>query len=524
MKTQKKAGGSSGESVWMATGSTPSFPRLQENTQADVCIVGAGIAGMSTAYMALQAGQSVIVLDDGPVGGGVTQATTAHLSNAIDDRFYRIERIHGPEGARLAAESHTAAIHRIAGIAQKEAIACDFAWVDGYLFAPPDESQDIIDRELEAAHRAGLESVRKIARAPIRDFDTGPCLLFPNQAQFHPLRYLAGLAEAIVRGGGRIFSQTHADRIEGGHPARVSAGDYTVTSQAIVVATNTPVNDLVAIHTKQAPYMTYVIGAPIPREAVAKALYWDLDDPYHYIRYADADSDPKEQGDGMLIIGGEDHKTGQATDTEERHSRLEAWARKRFPAMREVAYRWSGQVMETTDGLAFIGRNPLDKENVFIVTGDSGMGITHGAIAGVLLTDLIMGRENAWASLYDPSRISLMASAAYIGETVNMAMQYKDWLTTGDVGSEDEIQSDSGAIIRRGLSKYAVYRDAVGVTHECSAVCPHLGCIVQWNPTEKTWDCPCHGSRFDKFGEVINGPANKSLSRSAEVSQHTSKS
>jgi Rieske Fe-S protein len=179
--------------------------------------------------------------------------------------------------------------------------------------------------------------------------------------------------------------------------------------------------------------------------------------------------------------------------------------------MEAIEYAWAGQVMETIDGLAFIGRNPLDKDNVYIVTGDSGMGMTHGTIAGMLLTDLIQGRENPWAKLYEPSRKTLGAAGEFAKEALNMAAQYADWVTPGDVMSADQIARDSGALLRRGLSKVAVYRDEQGKLHEFSAVCPHLGCIVQWSAEEKTWDCPCHGSRFDKLGNVTNGPANKNL-------------
>lgn len=514
MKSQQKTESARHQSLWLATSEVPTYSPLQENTHADVCVVGAGIAGLTTAYLLTQAGKSVVILDDGPLASGMTQFTTAHLTNAIDDRYFEIERLHGAEGARLAAESHTAAIDRIEAIVKKEQIACDFERLDGYLFLSPGEKEEILDRELAAAQRAGLRDVVKLNRAPLVSFDTGPCLRFPNQGQFHPLKYLSALAEAIRRDGGRIFTQTHADQISGGSPARVKAGSHAVTADAVVVATNTPVNDLVVIHTKQAPYMTYVIGARVPRGSVTKALYWDTQDPYHYIRLQSVDSGGDTGGRGehdILIIGGEDHKTGQADDTQERYARLEAWARERFPSIEQVEFTWAGQVMETIDGLAFIGRNPLDKDNVFIVTGDSGMGMTHGTIAGILLTDLISGRENPWKSLYDPSRKTLRAAGTYVSGALNVAVQYTDWLTGGDVGSVDEVAKDSGAVLRRGLTKVAVYRDEQGKLNECSAVCPHLGCIVGWNAAEKTWDCPCHGSRFDKLGKVINGPANTDL-------------
>jgi glycine/D-amino acid oxidase-like deaminating enzyme/nitrite reductase/ring-hydroxylating ferredoxin subunit len=502
-------------SLWSATTRLPTFDPLVGDQKADVCIIGAGISGLSTAYMLAIEGRSVIVVDDGPLADGMTAVTTAHLVNAIDDRYYAIERVHGEKGSRLAAESHSAAIHRIEAIVRKEKLRCDFERLDGYLFLSPDEDEKLLDRELAAAHRAGLIDVEKLSHGPDPAFDTGPCLRFPNQGQFHPLRYLSGLAKAIVREGGRIFTRTHADEIESGPPARIKARDHTITADQVVVATNSPINDWVAIHTKQAPYMTYVIGARVPAGSLTRALYWDTHDPYHYVRLQPVrPRGGAVDGEGpydVLIVGGEDHKSGQADDVTERHARLEAWARERFPMMQRLELTWAGQVMETIDGLAFIGKNPGKDENVFVVTGDSGMGMTHGTIAGMLLTDLIMGRENEWATLYDPSRKPLKAALEFTKEALNMAAQYTDWITGGDVKTEDDIAPGAGAVIRRGLRKVAVYRDMHGAFHERSAVCTHLGCIVQWNAAEETWDCPCHGSRFHKFGNVLNGPANSDL-------------
>ena len=496
------------EPVWESTAQIPAYSPITADTTADVCIVGAGIAGLTTAYLLTQVGKTVVVLDDGRIGSGMTAVTTAHLANALDDRYGHLERLHGERGAALAAESHTAAIDRIEAIVALEKIACDFERVDGYLFAGPGHDEDYLDRELAAVHRAGLRTVAKIGRAPL-PWNTGACLRFPNQGQLHPLKYLAGLAAAIERGGGRIYAGSHADVITGGDPGTVTTRQGVVTADYIVVATNVPVNDLLVIHTKQAPYMTYVIGVLVPRDAVPHGLFWDTGDPYHYIRIQPMSDDAFD----LLIVGGEDHKTGQADDMAQRHGRLEAWTRERVPAAGALAFTWAGQVMETVDGLAFIGRNPLDHQHVYVVTGDSGMGMTHGTIGGMLITDLIVGKDNPWQALYDPSRKTLRASAEFVRETANVAAQYAHWVTAGDVASVDEIAKDSGAVIRRGTAQVAVYRDATGSLHEKSAACPHLGCIVAWNPAEKTWDCPCHGSRFGKFGDVISGPANTDLSR-----------
>jgi glycine/D-amino acid oxidase-like deaminating enzyme/nitrite reductase/ring-hydroxylating ferredoxin subunit len=488
-------------SIWVATAEIPSRPALTKDTTVDVCVVGAGIAGLTTAYLLAEEGQSVVVLDNGPVAGGETSRTTAHLVNVLDDRYYNLESLHGEKGARLAAESHSVAIDRIEAIVVKEKIKCGFERLDGYLFVPPGESADVLDKELAAAHRAGLTDVKRVERAPMKDFDTGPCLRFPRQAQFHPLKYLDVLARAIEKKGGRIFNRTHAEQFKDGAPAHVTTSKGPkVSARAIVVATNTPVNDWVAIHTKQAAYRTYVIGLRVPKGSVTKALYWDTPDPYHYVRLEEA------TGHAVLIVGGEDHKTGQADDTDERFDRLEAWTRERFPTAGEAEFRWSGQIMEPVDSLAFIGRNPGDR-NIYVVTGDSGNGMTHGTIAGILLTDLILGRKNEWETLYDPSRISLRAAPEFVKENLNVAAQFTDYVSPGDVDGVREVARGTGAVIRRGLKKIAAYRDSHGELHEGSAVCPHLGCIVDWNPTEKSWDCPCHGSRFDPRGKVLNGPA-----------------
>jgi glycine/D-amino acid oxidase-like deaminating enzyme/nitrite reductase/ring-hydroxylating ferredoxin subunit len=492
---------------WLALGEIPRRPPLERDVRADVCVVGGGISGLTIAYLLAREGRSVVLLDDGPLAGGETARTTAHLTCALDDRFSWIEKVHGERGAGLAAQSHGAAIDRIETIVREEGIDCGFERLDGFLLVGEGEDPAELEVELHAAHRAGLSSVERLGRAPVGSFDTGPCLRFPRQGQFHPLRYLAGLASAIERDGGALHSDTHAESIEGGSPPRVTTSrGPTVTAAAVVVATNSPVHTRFEIHTKQAPYRTYVIGLRVPAGAVTRALYWDTGWPYHYVRLDGSRGDAEE----LLIVGGEDHKTGQEADADARLERLEQWTRARFPMAGKAEYRWSGQVLETVDGLAFIGPTG-GEENVYLATGDSGMGMTHGTIAGILLTDLIQGRENSWATLYDPARKSLRAAGELARENWNVAVQYADHVLPGESADAAEIPAGSGAVVRRGLRKLAVYRDEEGRTHERSAVCPHLGCVVAWNALEKSWDCPCHGSRFDRLGRVVNGPANRDL-------------
>ena len=502
-------------SLWQGTFEVPSYPALDGDERVDVCVIGAGVAGLSTAYLLAKAGQRVIVLDDGPVGGGESGRTTAHLASAMDDRIYVLEHVHGEGGARHIVESHAAAISCIEETISREQIDCDFQRVDGYLFLGGGDSERVLDEELAGATRAGRVGVTKLSRIPGVSFDSGPCLRFPNQGQLHALKYLAGLAQAFVRAGGRIQCDTHVTGVEGGSPCRVETDrDYSVTADAVCVCTNASITDMFRTHVKQAPYRTFVVAAVVPRGSVPAALYWDTPDPYHYVRVQRLEPPPgTESGAGefdALVVGGEDRKTAHGDDADERWRCLEDWMRERFPQAREVVYRWSGQVLEPNDYIAFIGRNPDGAENVYMASGDSGQGMTHGTIAGMLLSDLVLGRPNPWTSLYDPNRVSLRARPIeeFAKENADVALRYaKDYVTLGDVASEAEIPRGEGRILRLGLKKVAAYRDANGDVHMRSAACTHLKCIVQWNSAERTWDCPCHGSRFDPYGTVVNGPA-----------------
>jgi glycine/D-amino acid oxidase-like deaminating enzyme/nitrite reductase/ring-hydroxylating ferredoxin subunit len=509
--------GSPGQaSLWTLSWRTPARPPLAHDVRADVCVVGAGISGMSVAYQLAKSGAEVVVLDDGAIGSGMSSRTTAHLSDAIDDRFYEIERMHGADALKLAAASEKEAIDEIERIVAHEAISCDFERLPLFVFLPKGGRIEDLDRDLDAARRAGI-AVERVARAPLEGFETGPCNRFDRQAVFHPLKYLSGLVEPIERTGGAVHPVTHVEDWETGRQVKVkTSSDATVTADAVVFATNVPINDRIVVHSKQAPYLTHVIAARVPEGTITPALYWDLADPYHYVRLVPSWKD-EDAGFEFLLVGGEDYKTGEGGPGEPMaaYARLEEWARARFRGIEAVTLRWSGQVMEPVDGLPFIGVNPLDKSNVYVVTGDSGMGMTHGTIAGMVIRDLVLGRRNPWAKLYDPSRKTLASAVAYARENLDVARTWFKAFGGGNVGSVGEIPRDSGALVGQGRSKHAVYRDPGGNLHEMSAVCPHLGCLVAWNQGERTWDCACHGSRFDAIGKPISGPANASLAPAA---------
>jgi glycine/D-amino acid oxidase-like deaminating enzyme len=388
----------------------------------DAAIIGGGIAGLTISYLLSKAGKKVTVIEDGYVGSGETGRTTAHITHALDDRYYNLEQKHGLDGARNAANSHTSAIDLIDSIIKEEKINCDFERLDGYLFLDPSDKGESLDKELEATHRAGIATTEILEKAPLQSFNTGPCIRFPNQAQFQPLKYLKGLQHSIIKNGGQIFTETHVQEVNS--DGIKTAEGYTLKARNIVIATNAPIIDKTSkIYDKQDAYRSYAIGARIKRGAIPIALYWDTGDqgsknlvaPYHYARIQKMDNEDNDNEDkddnqnyDLLIVGGEDHQAGKFSsadhdEIEKRFLQLESWTRERYP-IEELEYRWSGQIMEPKDSLAFIGHNPGDnRNNIYIATGDSGNGITHGTIAGILLTDLILGNNNSWATLYDPS-------------------------------------------------------------------------------------------------------------------------
>ena len=471
--------------------------QMPSEDSTDVCIVGAGISGLSVAYALVREGTKVVVLDDGPVGGGETGRTSAHLSNALDDRYYRLEQLFGEAGARIAAESHRAAIDDIQRNASALAIDCDFRRVEGYLFARPDGAAEL-EREHAAATRAGL-AVTFVDGAPL-PFATGRCLRFANQAEIQPLAYLRGLAAAIEAAGGRIYTGVRVDAIEGGDAPHVQlAGGGVLRAKAIVDASNASITSRYDLPLRQAAYRSYVIGFDLPAGDIPHALYWDTDEPYHYLRVTRG-----EHGREILLVGGADHRTGQGDPTG-RFEELERWTRARC-TVGAVVTRWSGQVMEPADALGYIGA-ARGRPNVFVVSGDSGNGLTNGALAGLLLPSLIRGETHPWAELYAPTRSRHHGITTLLGEAATSTAQYVDWVAPSDVGSLADVPVGEGRVVRYGAHRIAAYRSETGACHLRSARCPHLHAVVRWNPLERSWDCPAHGSRFDPRGCVVNSPS-----------------
>lgn len=507
-------------SYWTDTSVPESVNPLKENLETDVVIIGGGLAGLSVAYCLTQSGKKVILVEDGFIGSGETGRTTAHLVTALDDRYYDLERIFGIEKTKLIAESHIAAIDFVERTIQKENIDCGFERVNGYLFRHPSDKNDSLQKELEAAVKAGLKIAESDNTPGLLQYKKSLCFL--NQAQFHPLKYLNGLCKAIKKNGGSVYTGTHASKID--HEGITTAEGFTVKAKHVVVATNSPVNNLFTMFEKQYAYRTYVIGALVKKDLLPKALWWDTGDfetdskvpPYHYVRVH-----PYNEQYDLLISGGEDHPTADTSKTkipeENRYTLVEDWTRKYFP-IGEIVYRWSGQVLEPMDGIAFIGRNPFDHDNVYVITGDSGNGMTHCSFAGLLISDLINGKKNKWEKLYSPSRFTLKESAPVFKQMMNEIISYMKQMPNFKSAKElTSIKNGEGKIVNMLEEKFGVYRDEEGLLNVVSAECTHLKCTLAWNRDELSWDCPCHGSRFNYKGNVINGPANFDLPHYAEI-------
>lgn len=504
----------SNASYWNETERPQHFPPLDRPVLTDAVVVGAGITGLTTAYLLTEIGKKVVVIDSGPVGGGDTGRTTAHLSTLADYGYSGIIRSHGEEASRIVAQSHARAIDLLEGIIQSEKIDCDFQRLNGYLFISraggtvKKEENQKLEEELESLSRAGVEAERTVLTCfpwPASG------VLLRNQARFHPLKYLNGLARVLSAQGVEIFTGSHIREIkpEGVH----SDSGFDISAENVVVATHAPVEGTL-IFLKQAPYQSYVVAGRIPANTFPDALYWDTEDPYHYLRLQ-----PLSSEEDLLMAGGEDHKTGQAPgqNYEDCFQRLQTWTRERFPQLKEFEYRWSGQIMEPVDQLPFIGRIPYRGRKIFMATGYSGNGMTYGITAACLIRDLIKGTENSRTRLFDPVRRNLHSLKDFFEENLNVVKNLtEDWVRKGDIVSADDLAPGEGGILQKGLTKLAVYRDDAGRVHTVSAICTHLGCIVKWNSAEKSFDCPCHGSRYSPTGEVLNGPAIKPLERKYE--------
>jgi glycine/D-amino acid oxidase-like deaminating enzyme/nitrite reductase/ring-hydroxylating ferredoxin subunit len=488
-------------SLWMEIDVAADAVPLFADERCDVAVIGSGIAGLSTAYELAKRGLSVIVIDRGRICGGMTARTTAHLAPLCDDLMSEMTKLRGAELAKDFYQSQAAAVSRIETIQKTEGIACDFRRLDGYLFQGRRQPSDIIDKELEAVRAVGAP-VDRLVGVPLAGCADRHVLRYPDQGTFHPLKYLQGLAQVCAKAGVKFFSESAVESVEEANGAvTVKTSRATISAGHAVIATNSPIVDRFALHTKMAPYRTYAMAFTIKTGALPDALYWDTEDPYHYVRLQ---SDAR--GKDHVIVGGEDHKTGEANDAEQRFSRLEDWARELIPALETISHRWSGQVLDTIDYAGFIGRNS-GSELIFVHTGDSGQGMTHGVVGALINADLITLGKSEWAHVYAPDRKPIAAIGNYLRENATALKNLAEYVTPGEIASLDELKAGQGAILRQGLSKVAAYRNDSGDLQLHSASCTHIGCQLHFNSFEHTWDCPCHGSIFDVDGQPLNAPA-----------------
>ncbi|HEX3801095.1 MAG TPA: FAD-dependent oxidoreductase [Verrucomicrobiae bacterium] len=495
-------------SYWTKSVSLPRFKKISKDCAVDVVIVGAGITGVTAAYLFKKAGCTVALLERGRCGGFDTANTTAHLTCVTDTRLHELVKKFGKNISQLVWDAGRAAIDQIFSNIQAEKIACDFKWVPGYLHAAIDGGQKDDHATLrEDAHLANelgfpaewLESAPLVNREGVQ---------FPHQAKFHPLKYLSALLRAIPGKGSYVFEKSEAGEISG-KPTTVKSGKYKIKCSFVFLATHTPLMgktnlaSATLFQTKLFLYTSYAIGAKIPAGSAPEASFWDTAKPYHYLRI------DRQRGNDYAIFGGEDHKTGQSDNPGKAYDRLEKTLKQLFPSAK-VDARWSGQVIETPDGLPYIGESATRQ---FVATGFGGNGMTFGTLGAMMAVDAFHKRKNPWAKLFDIHRKEIVRTAwDYLRENKDYPYYLlRDWMGKAEGKSLRSLARNQGKILELDGHKVAAFRDEHGKVSLRSPVCTHLGCIVRWNDAEKTWDCPCHGSRFAATGEVLSGPAEEPL-------------
>lgn len=490
------------KSYWLEENQKSAYPPLEGEQVFDVAVIGAGITGLTAAYLLKTSGMRVALIEKHEVACAESGHTTAHLTSIIDTRYHQLAKDFGWDHVRLVHQSSVTAIKKIAELCRRLNVDCDFKKVPAFLYAAKPGHVADLKKELSALETLGAQA-RWTDSVPL-PFKTFGGIRIEDQATFHPTKYFDALAKAIHGDGSVIFEKTQVLQLkEEAELCQVITGGGKVTAKKVVMACHTPSFNLVVLHTKIAAYRTYAVATKVERPPELDAMYWDSEDPYHYIRNHGA----------YWIIGGEDHKTGMKKDTDECFANLKQYASKNFGA-KNFEYAWSGQILEPVDGLPYIGKNP-GSNNVFVATGYSGNGMTFGTIAGMLISDLIQEKKDRYTDIYAPSRIKPQASAKeYLLENKDFPICFlKDFILPAEGNSISDVQAGEGKIIKHNGSKIAVFKDDSGRVHAVTSICPHMGCHVHFNSSETSWDCPCHGSRFSVDGELLNGPARTGLEK-----------
>ncbi len=510
----------SATSLWTENVSLPNFSELTGNFNVDVAIIGGGITGVTTAYLLRNTKLAVALLERTQCGSGDTHNTTAHLTSVTDLSLAELLKRFGAEGARNVWDAGKAALIEIEQAVREGEISCDLAFIPSYLLTSLTENDPRQLTKLRSVEHAAERLGIKTRWWDTDPFFAHPGLGFTNQARFHPLKYLSGLLKEIKKSEHcQIFEHSEVTRsTRDGKKIKLVTNKGTVTCHFLVIATHVPLMGISSMlgaglfQSKLTPYTSYTLGAKVPKGSVVDALYWDLSDPYYYARLQ-----PGSDFD-YLIFGGEDHKTGQVTDTNDPYSRLETVLHNYAPQA-EISSRWSGQIIETHDGLPFIG---LSDENQFLATGYCGNGYTFGTIAAMMARDEILESVNPWREMFALKRKPGGSGAwEYLKENIDYPYYLiKDRLIgVKQNGRLDALAPGEGQIMEVNGKRAAVYRKDSGELITLSPVCTHLGCIIHWNSAERTWDCPCHGSRFHPTGEVLAGPAETPLKREQEPNE-----
>ncbi len=493
---------------WIDSAPIQRFPRLQRNINVDVVVVGAGITGITTAYLLRKAGSTVALIERERVASIDTGHTTAHLTYITDVDLQKLVRNFGKDHAQAAWDAGAAAIDEIERIVGEESIECKFTRVPAYVHVRVGGSvkkeASSLKKQADLAAKLGFDA----AYLNFAPYFNLPAVRFANQAKFHPRKYLRSLVEKIPGNGSHVFEKSAAAEFDA-EKRRVKVNRNWISFDHVVMATNNPLVGLAGLagatllQTKLALYTSYALSGRLPSGTVSEALFWDTRNPYDYLRI------DRHRGFDYLVYGGEDHKTGQKKQTQSAYVRL--WQRlKKIIPKASVDHRWSGQIISTPDGLPYIGENG---EHQFVATGYCGNGITFGTVAAMMARDWTTGRKNPWTDLFAVDRKKLKgATWNYLRENKDYPYyMIKDRIARPEADSVSELKRGDGMIIGSRGKKVAVFRDRNGKIHRLSPVCTHLGCLVRWNPAEWTWDCPCHGSRFKPTGEVIAGPAEEAL-------------
>ena len=489
------------ESLWMATAPEPEFPALTEDVSTDVVVVGGGIAGICAAWQLAQTGIKVIVLEANRVCAGVTGYTTAKVTSGHGLKYAELFKTCGGSCAQAYADANQWGIEWIADEAKLLGIECNLERKPMLVFADTEDQREAVRDEVDKARNVGLPvSWTDNVDLPLQ---TWGAIRYENQLQFHPRKFVLGLARELKAMGGHIYEGVVAERFEEGEPCIIHTSRGIVTAHEIVIASHFPAYDPAMYFTRLAPYRDYAVATRIQGAMPTEMSIGASENSYAFRSYED-----------LLIVSGETHKVGQEPDTEARYQRLEEFVQKHFPAS-PVVYRWSTQDNSTLDGIPYIGRISGNSEHAFVITGFNAWGMSTAAYGGKLICDLIQGQNNDWADTFDPNRSKGSTGVTtFAKENLNVAKHLiGDKLQKREELTLDQLQPGEGEVLKVDGEKLAVFRDEQGAYHGLSPLCTHMGCDLAWNNAEQTWDCPCHGSRFDIGGEVIHGPALKSLEK-----------